>query len=180
MSVKEIIVVTEKDAEASDDDGRVVHVNHDTTLTMPLLPRPSMRWKVRFPEPTEEVNPGEEGVVLRAADDPVVVQAHLDDEPLGEDGKGIVIPRGGIAVFEPQAVSQWTKTWPTEPGWYWFCNAARQTPTVEVARMRRCGRDGADRMYSRSSEFLYEEEWPEAWWHPMEKPPEPIHAFAEE
>lgn len=150
----------------------------DTLVSMPLLPRPSSRWKVRFPEPTEEANPSEEGVVLRATDDPVRVMAHPGDEPLGEDGKGVLVPRGAFAVFEPEAVSQWTREWPTEEGWYWFCDMdPRQPLIVEPVRVLRLSRVP---IVARGAAELPTKDYPHAWFHPMEQAPEPpVHASQE-
>lgn len=153
-----------------------------TKTTMPLLNRPGARWKVRFVEPTEEANPAKGGFMIHDRTKPLIVQAHPDDDPLGEDGKGVLVPRGAVAVFEPEVVSLWTQDWPTEPGWYWFCNMDRRLRTrVEPAQMRHIGPPTSrSPMYARAGQIISPERYPNAWWHPMEPPPEPpTHASQE-
>jgi hypothetical protein len=70
----------------------------------------------------------------------------------------------------------WTKIWPTEPGWYWFCilNPVFGARRVEPAHVRKVGGPhGKTLMYTRAGAIFHEGDYKHAWWHLMKQPPEP-------
>ena len=79
-----------------------------------------------------------------------------------------------IWVGAPRRDDSWTHTWPTTPGCYWFWNPESPRPTPQPAEAFLAGQGKHQHIvYVRSNEFMYQGEYPNASWHPMEKPPEP-------
>lgn len=66
----------------------------------------------------------------------------------------------------------WTKTWPLEPGWYWFWDP-EFSEIVEPARMFTAGGRSQYNMYTRAGEMLYESNYQGVMWHPMQQAPSP-------
>lgn len=74
--------------------------------------------------------------------------------------------------------TEWTREWPTEPGWYWFygrlstLNGTRDgkpgRTELRPIQVFRCGDGGL--AYSAMTFFIYESEGAEGWWVKAEIP----------
>ena len=101
---------------------------------------------------------------------------------MSEDVERYLVAHGITDVYNPPdehqnlwqvgvGLGEWTKAWPTEPGWYWFWRPDWGT-RVEAARVRLSGNGSP--IYIRANSFLSEDQYPDAMWHSMSAPhPEP-------
>jgi len=63
---------------------------------------------------------------------------------------------------------RWTTQWPTDEGWYWFCDLDTSHPVVEPVRAISLG---ANVVVARGAEELPPAVYRYVWFHPMEIPP---------
>ncbi len=77
--------------------------------------------------------------------------------------------------------SEWTRDWPTEPGWYWFygwaygritrANGNPEAPRLEAAQVHQAGSgSGQHLMHIRTGQFMYKSEGAIGLWLPMDVP----------
>lgn len=67
--------------------------------------------------------------------------------------------------------SAWTKEWPEEPGWYWFFDGDDGAQLIKPLLIGQLSSGGW--LYGCDLVDRSPDGYPNAWWHPMEQPPDP-------